>query len=222
MRITRVALARTAIVASVTLALTCAWWGYLQFFPTPPWLNAYHWGKASAYETWLNAGDRREQVRAYEATLSAHGVANVLRMSELLSAARDWRGCASEPFAVPPVELHSRIVGTLQILARLNAAANVIPSFSIASSYRAPDLNRCAGGASQSAHLRNVALDLDLNMLTPFEEPATVRKLCMFWRTEGAHLKMGLGVYGGGRIHIDAAGHRTWGADYRQASSPCK
>lgn len=215
-------LARVAMVGAAILALACAWWGYLQFFPTPSWLNAYHWRKASAYETWLKAGDHHKQVRAYEATLSAHGVANVLPMSELLSAARDWRGCAPEPFVVPPAELHSAIIGTLQIIARLNTAGNVIPSFSIASSYRAPDLNRCAGGASQSAHLRNVALDLDLNILTPFEELTTVRKLCMFWRTEGSSLKMGLGVYGGGRIHIDAAGYRTWGADYRQTSSPCR
>lgn len=222
MQIKRRTLVNAAIAVCGVATLCIAWWAYLQILPSPAWLNAYHWRKASSYETWLQQGDHVAQVKAYEASLTTHGVANVLPMSELLSAARDWRGCASEPFVIPPPELHHRIAGTLQILAQLRASPDLLPSFSISSGYRPPALNRCAGGASQSSHLQNVALDLDLNLASPFDEERVIEKLCVFWKTRGLRLNMGLGVYGGGRIHIDAAGFRTWGTDYRKASSPCQ
>ena len=48
-----------------------------------------------------------------------------------------------------------------------------------------------------------------------------VKALCQFWQTEGKKLKMGLGMYGNNRFHIDTQGYRTWGKDFKSKSSPC-
>jgi len=45
--------------------------------------------------------------------------------------------------------------------------------------------------------------------------------MCQFWKKEGKNFKMGLGVYGNNRYHIDTQGYRTWGKDFKSISSPC-
>ena len=45
--------------------------------------------------------------------------------------------------------------------------------------------------------------------------------MCQFWKVEGKHFKMGLGVYGNNRYHIDTQAYRTWGKDFKSTSSVC-
>ena len=58
-------------------------------------------------------------------------------------------------------------------------------------------------------------------ILAEKERELLVKNMCQFWKVEGKNFKMGLGVYGNNRYHIDTQGHRTWGKDYKSTSSPC-
>lgn len=170
------------------------------------------------FATWLAAEQHQAQVQAYVAFLKTHDVDQVLDLPNLLSSARDWQKCQSSPFIVPPPEKWQNMINTLKLLRQLQQQ-QLLPAFSVTSSFRYPELNRCAGGSAKSKHLTNGALDLR------FQDPASAAKtfaaLCQFWQQQGAKQAMGLGFYPGGQIHIDTQGFRTWGQDYTAKSSPC-
>jgi uncharacterized protein YcbK (DUF882 family) len=92
----------------------------------------------------------------------------------------------------------------------------ILKEFEAVSNYRNPRLNACAGGAPRSAHTRSFAMDI-VGPRGGIDEA----RLCAFWHKEGRPLEMGLSKYPSGRIHIDAAGYRTWGANHRASSSFC-
>ncbi len=139
----------------------------------------------------------------------------VLPPHELLKSASSWAQCASEPYALPPEAQWGAVVSVLKLLQALRDAG-VLGAVQVHSGYRNPMLNACAGGATRSAHLLSFALDL-----TPLVGTPSVEALCTFWRERGPALRMGLGWYASGRLHIDAAGHRTWGGDGRTGSARC-
>lgn len=82
----------------------------------------------------------------------------------------------------------------------------------IGNGYRPPGYNRAVGGASNSAHLRGAAVDLD-----PLDgRRAEFQRLAAALWLEDEAATAGLGVYSGGRVHLDVPhkggkGRRFWG-----------
>ena len=90
----------------------------------------------------------------------------------------------------------------------------------VQSAYRGASINRCIKGASRSFHLSFHALDL--RPLGDVPRAQLIERLCALHRKKGVGLQMGLGIYRGTRFHIDAAGFRGWGHNYRSDSFPCR
>nr|WP_242052607.1 MULTISPECIES: D-Ala-D-Ala carboxypeptidase family metallohydrolase [unclassified Acinetobacter] len=131
--------------------------------------------------------------------------------------------CYSKRFAIPPKAYWKNVVSSLQLVEKLNRNG-YFKTYTISAIYRAPELNHCVGGAGKSKHLNNYAVDF--HILSPKEtiesdREMLVKKMCHFWKVEGKNYKMGLGVYGNNRYHIDTQGFRTWGKDHKSKSSPC-
>lgn len=155
-------------------------------------------------------------VQAFEQHLQDQGVARVLPLHQLMRSASSWQACGAEPFALPPQAQWPAVVSVLRLLQTLQAAGVVAAEVEVHSGYRGLALNACAQGAAGSAHLRSFAIDF-----TPVRGVDPTPALCAFWRTEGPTWRMGLSRYPSGRIHIDTAGHRTWGADHTGRSTVC-
>ncbi|MDB5911395.1 MAG: peptidase [Ramlibacter sp.] len=153
------------------------------------------------------------EVEAFEEYLVREQVAQVAPAYQLLRSASMWKECKSQPFQVPPPELWPSVRDVMVLLRELQAR-QVLPAFEIVSAYRDPRLNRCAGGAPGSSHQ---VFAVDIAPL-PQEE---ADQLCRFWREQGKPWNMGVSRYPSGRIHIDRAGWRTWGASHTRASSYC-
>ncbi|CAN7419034.1 D-Ala-D-Ala carboxypeptidase family metallohydrolase [Pseudoxanthomonas sp. LjRoot143] len=164
------------------------------------------------YEAWRRSSDA-EALDDYERMLARAGVGGVVPMSALLRSNRRWRMCGPE-FLLPPREHAGGIVPTLRLVAQLERMG-IVEGGNVRSGYRSAEVNQCAGGSTRSRHLRNNALDFDL------ADDTRTEVLCDFWRKQGPSLHMGLGFYTPTRIHIDTAGHRTWGTDYRRGTSLC-
>ncbi|MFW2013389.1 D-Ala-D-Ala carboxypeptidase family metallohydrolase [Acinetobacter bereziniae] len=131
--------------------------------------------------------------------------------------------CYPKRFAVPPKAYWKNVVSSLQLVEKLNRNG-YFKTYTITAIYRAPELNKCVGGAGKSKHLSNYAVDF--HVLSPKEtvekdRELLIKKMCHFWKVEGKNYKMGLGVYGNNRYHIDTQGYRTWGKDYKSKSSVC-
>ncbi|HMO73996.1 MAG TPA: D-Ala-D-Ala carboxypeptidase family metallohydrolase [Sphingopyxis sp.] len=164
------------------------------------------------------AGAAGADVAAIEAYLAREGVGDVLPLADILRSDARWRTCPeAQPFAVPPRKLWPAMVPTLRYV-----RDHVVPAVGpvrVVSGYRDPVANVCFKGAKASRHLRFAALDLmPVRRLGRAELIAT---LCPLHTRTGARDKVGLGIYTVTRFHIDTAGYRRWGADYRGASSPC-
>ncbi|WP_040261358.1 D-Ala-D-Ala carboxypeptidase family metallohydrolase [Pseudomonas massiliensis] len=162
------------------------------------------------FQRWAGA---QSGVSAFEGYLAQQGVQDVVPSWQLLRTASDWRRCRAEPFAVPPRAQWPDAVRTLRLLRLLRERA-VLGQFEVVSAWRGEALNRCAQGAPRSAHVHSFAVDLLLASDAP--------GLCGFWKSEGQAWAMGLSRYPSGRIHIDTAGYRTWGADHSQRSASCR
>jgi hypothetical protein len=145
-------------------------------------------------------------VAALQAQLVREGVAEVLPLRQLLRSASSWQACAAEPWALPPEAHWPAVVSVLRLLQALREAG-VVGAIEVHSGYREPGLNACAGGAPRSAHALAFAIDF-----TPADGREVAVGLCAFWREQGRDWRMGLGRYASGRLHIDTAGHRAWGA----------
>ena len=187
----------TLVVVLAVLASSCA-----QVPPARP-----------AFETWRTAHDTA--VSAFEHHLAQAGLGGALPLDQLLRAASSWQTCQASPYAVPPAEQWPAVVSVLRLVGALRAAG-VIGSIEVHSGYRDQALNACAGGAARSAHLRSFALDF-----TSIGPHDPTPGLCEFWRTEGRRWNMGLSRYPSGRVHVDTAGYRTWGADHTGATAVC-
>jgi hypothetical protein len=124
-----------------------------------------------------------------------------------------WKECKAQPFSVPPLQSWPQVLGVMVLLRELQTS-HVLPAFEVVSAHRDPKLNLCAGGAPGSSH-QVFAVDI-----APLPETDAAR-LCRFWREHGKAWAMGVSRYPSGRIHIDRAGWRTWGASHKRASSYC-
>lgn len=165
------------------------------------------------YDAWRAKADARA-LTAYQRTLTDAGVGRVVPIPALLRSSRRWQACDAPEFLLPPPDSAAAIVPTLRVVAQLQAMG-IVDGNRVRSGYRSVEVNRCAGGSARSRHLLNNALDFDL------ADDRRVAALCHFWRTQGPALAMGLRFYTPTRIHIDTAGHRTWGTDHRRGTSLC-
>lgn len=131
--------------------------------------------------------------------------------------------CYSKRFAIPPQRYWKNVVNSLQLVEKLNRN-EFFKKYTITAIYRSPELNKCIHGAEKSKHLYNFAVDfyvLDPKETNESDRKILLEKMCQFWKVEGKHFKMGLGVYGHNRFHIDTQAYRTWGKDYQSTSSAC-
>jgi hypothetical protein len=79
------------------------------------------------------------------------------------------------------------------------------------SAYRNPSLNVCAGGAPESAHKLDSAIDMV--PLRPIDRVTLMRKLCGDHSEHGANYNAGLGFYAYLRFHVDSTKFRRWNMD---------
>lgn len=192
--------------------------------PAPSTGNDY-----AAFSAWLAADPGRSaDYAAFHRFLDEQAVDDVVPAWMLLRTDDGNReDCRIARFAMPPRSLWPNVVPALRI-ARTHAVPAVGP-LAVASAWRSPEVNRCAGGASQSRHLRFSAVDF-----IPARQPANVesvlRAVCARWRRAGASSGWGLVAYidrahpqwnPDARFHIDGTGYRTWGYSFRRDSSGC-
>jgi hypothetical protein len=172
---------------------------------------------AALFAAW-RMGAAKVEVAAIEAYLEREGVGDVLPIADLLRSDARWRRCpAAEPFAVPPRHLWPAMVPTLRYIR--DQLVPAVGPVHIVSGYRDPVANGCFKGAKESRHLRFAALDLmPERALTRAQ---LIAALCPLHARTGQRFAVGLGIYNVTRFHIDTAGYRRWGADYRATSSPC-
>ncbi|MFN0186688.1 MAG: D-Ala-D-Ala carboxypeptidase family metallohydrolase [Aquabacterium sp.] len=169
---------------------------------------------AKSFASWRNQNSA--VVADFEAHLRSTGLHSVVELHELLRSASSWRECGSEPYAVPPPEQWPSVESVLRLLRELTSQ-QVLGPFVVHSAYRGAELNKCAGGAAGSAHLRAFAVDL-----TPNGTEDLTTGICNFWREHGRGWNMGFGRYPSGRLHFDTAGYRTWGSDHTGKSAVCR
>jgi len=170
---------------------------------------------ASTFATWRAAN--APVVLAFETELAKSGLSDVIELGQLLRSASAWQECRAAAYAVAPPEQWPAVISVLRLLKELSGRGLLGQGgFQVHSGYRDAALNECAGGAPRSAHLKSFAIDL-----TPLGNEDLTQKLCGFWHEEGRAWNMGLSRYPSGRIHIDTAGYRTWGADLSGKSTAC-
>ncbi len=177
------------------------------------------------FENWLNQYNNRIQAKSYHRYLMRHvSTSDVPPMSQIMVTARSWKRCGSEPYAVPPRHLWHNMSKTLQLVAELKRQGILPADVIIRSAYRNRSLNKCVGGANESKHLVNSAVDLWSPSFekSPWKKYEVQDRLCDFWLYQGKPYKFGLGLYKSGSIHIDTNKYRKWGASYSSGSSPCR
>lgn len=185
----------------------------------PARAQAHADGQAEAdYHAWLaKSPAARAQVIAFRQFLAMEKVDEVLPTWQLVRTASMWRECAGPRFEVAPFGAWQHIARTLKFVR--NHVQPVIGEVEALSGYRNPDLNRCSGGASESAHRHFYALDL--TPLRAIPRDAMIRSLCAIHRFRGTGYAIGLGFYQGMRFHVDSKGFRRWGSNGKSATSPC-
>jgi hypothetical protein len=195
--------AQTAPVAPQQAPVTPAVWN-----PVAPYISAGQ--DEPGYRSWyLAAPWRAAQVKAFNDYLGSNQVAGILPTWTLLRTATSWQECGGQPFEVPPAEEWPHMVQTLRYV-RDYVVPEVGPVEAV-SVYRNPSLNRCAGGAPESAHKLDSAIDMV--PLRPIDRVTLMRKLCGVHSEHGAGYSAGLGFYAYLRFHVDSTKFRRWNMD---------
>ena len=171
------------------------------------------------YRSWYMAvPSRAVAVGHFNTYLKTYGVANVVPTWQLLRTATYWHRCGAQPFEVAPLSEWPNIVQTLRYV-----RDRVIPTIGPVepvSAYRNPALNQCAGGASESAHRFNQAIDMV--PLRPITREALMRQLCAVHKRQGEPYGVGLGFYAYHRFHIDTRKFRNWGFGQTPEAEQCR
>jgi hypothetical protein len=191
-----------------------------QAVPGPPAEPAAPWDPAAAYITagqdiegyksWYLAAPWREgQVRSFNAYLTSAGVMGIVPTWQLFRTATSWQECGGQPFEIPPTSEWPHIIQTLRYIRDyvIPAVGPVEP----VSVYRNPALNQCAGGAPESAHKLDSAIDMV--PLKPITREALIKTLCDDHTKYGANYGAGLGFYAFLRFHVDSVKFRRWNMD---------
>jgi hypothetical protein len=197
------AMAQPAPVAIQPPAVQPAVWD-----PAAPYITAGQ--DEPGYRSWyLAAPWRAAQVKAFNDYLEANQVAGVLPTWQLLRTATSWSDCGQQPFEVPPADEWPHMVQTLRYVRDYVVPA--IGPVEAVSVYRNPVLNKCAGGAPESAHKLDSAIDMV--PLKPIDRVSLMRRLCGIHTEHGAAYKAGLGFYAYLRFHVDSTKFRRWNMD---------
>ncbi len=170
------------------------------------------------YLAWLARDPgARAQVMAFKQFLDMEKADEVLPVWQLVRTASMWRECNGPRFEVAPFDEWQHIAATLRFV-RSHVEPAIGPVEAL-SGYRSEHLNRCSGGASESAHRHFYAIDL--KPVRDLSRSAMVRSVCKVHQWRGGAYDIGLGFYSGLRFHVDSKGFRRWGADGKGATSPC-
>jgi hypothetical protein len=167
--------------------------------PTAPYVTVGQ--DEPGYRNWYMAAPwHATYIRSFNDYLTTYGVAGTVPTWQLLRTASDWQKCGAQPFEVPPTETWPNIVQTLRYI-RDEVLPTVGPVEPV-SGYRNPELNRCAGGAGESAHRYFQAVDLV--PLNPVTREVLIHELCAVHAKSGERYGVGLGFYAFLRFHIDS------------------
>jgi hypothetical protein len=176
--------------------------------PVGPYITAGQ--DEPGYRSWyLAAPWRAAQVKAFNDYLTSNQVGGVLPTWTLLRTATSWQECGAQPFEVPPADEWPHMVETLRYV-RDHVIPTVGPVEAV-SVYRNPKLNKCAGGAPESAHKLDSAIDMV--PLQPIDRVTLMRRLCGVHTEFGAPYNAGLGFYAYLRFHVDSTKFRRWNMD---------
>lgn len=176
--------------------------------PAAPYITAGQ--DEPGYRSWyLAAPWRAAQVKAFNDYLTISQVAGILPTWQLLRTATSWQECGQQPFEVPPAAEWPNMVQTLRYV-RDHVVPAVGPVEAV-SVYRNPQLNQCAGGAPESAHKLDSAIDMV--PLRPIDRVTLMRTLCGIHSQYGGAYKAGLGFYAYLRFHVDSTKFRRWNMD---------
>lgn len=158
------------------------------------------------FEAHLDASGERVAYERFCRFLAARGVGAVVPPWQLWRQGIEWRALGAAPFAAPPEAAWGQVVPTLVALRELVIPA--VGAVDVVSGYRTADYNARAGGARESRHLAFDAVDL---VPRGFATRLTLQpRLLSLWRRRGPAARLGLGLYGGTRFHIDTHRHRRW------------
>jgi hypothetical protein len=176
--------------------------------PAAPYISAGQ--DEPGYRSWYLAAQwRAAQVKAFNDFLVANQVGGVLPTWTLLRTATSWRECGQQPFEVPPSADWPHMVETLRYVRDyVIPAVGPVEAVSV---YRNPQLNKCAGGAPESAHKLDSAIDMV--PLRPTTREALMKTLCGVHSEHGAAYNAGLGFYAYLRFHVDSTKYRRWNMD---------
>ena len=176
--------------------------------PVAPYITAGQ--DEPGYRSWyLAAPWRAAQVKAFNDYLAANQVSGILPTWTLLRTATSWQECGGQPFEVPPADEWQHMVETLRYVRDyVIPAVGPVEAVSV---YRNPQLNHCAGGAPESAHKLDSAIDMV--PLRPIDRVSLMRSLCGVHSEHGAAYNAGLGFYAYLRFHVDSTKFRRWNMD---------
>jgi len=176
--------------------------------PVAPYITAGQ--DEPGYRSWyLAAPWRAAQVKSFNDYLASNQVAGILPTWTLLRTATSWAECGGQPFEVPPPEEWPHMVQTLRYVH--DYVVSAIGPVEAVSVYRNPILNKCAGGAPESAHKLDSAIDMI--PLRPIDRLTLMRTLCAGHNKHGADYNAGLGFYAYLRFHVDSTKYRRWNMD---------
>ena len=162
------------------------------------------------YRSWyLAAPSRAAEVKSFNDYLVTNQVGGVFPTWQLLRTATSWKDCGGQPFEVPPNSEWSHMVQTLRYVRDYVVPA--VGPVEAVSVYRNPELNRCAGGAPESAHKEDSAIDMV--PLRPITRETLMRTLCGIHSEHGEAYNAGLGFYAYLRFHVDSTKFRRWNMD---------
>ena len=181
--------------------------------PVSPYISAGQ--DEPGYRSWyLAAPARGAQVKSFNDYLVASQVGGILPTWQLLRTATSWQECGQQPFEVPPSNEWPNMVQTLRYVRDyVIPAVGPVEAVSV---YRNPALNACAGGAPESAHKLDSAIDMV--PLRPTTRETLMRTLCGLHSEHGAAYNAGLGFYAFLRFHVDSTKFRRWNMDPAVAS----
>jgi len=199
---------------TLLLALTAILSGFAPAAAAQPWDPAapyvVHGQDEAGYRAWYLAdASRPPQVKAFNDYLVAARVGGVMPTWQLLRTASSWQDCGGQPFEVPPTEEWPHIIQTLRYVHDYVVPA--IGPVEAVSVYRNPTLNQCAGGAPESAHKLDSAIDMV--PLRPTTREALMQTLCAIHSEHGEPYNAGLGFYAFLRFHVDSTKFRRWNMD---------
>jgi hypothetical protein len=184
-------------------AATAAVWN-----PAAPYITAGQ--DEPGYRSWYMAAPwRAAQVKAFNDYLDANQVGGILPTWTLLRTATSWQECGQQPFEVPPSDEWPHMVETLRYVR--DHVIPVVGPVEAVSVYRNPQLNKCAGGAPESAHKLDSAIDMV--PLQPIDRVTLMRRLCGVHTEFGGPYNAGLGFYAYLRFHVDSTKFRRWNMD---------